>query len=116
MPAGNELSRRTDDRNDGQGYPSMGSIAAKFRGPNVPSMPPFVGLAGNFQGQVYGAGNLGRLYAPVSGREVLGKLAIAGNMTVKRLQDRRALRQQFDELSGQLDQAGAEGSLDVYHE
>lgn len=116
MQAGNELARRTDDHKDGQGYPSMGAIAAKFRGPNVPSMPPFVGLAGNFSGQVYGAGNLGRQYAPVSGRELLGKLAISREMTVQRLQDRRDLRQQFDGLSQQLDKAGEAGALDVYHE
>ena len=45
MQAGNPLARRTDDNKDGGGYPSMGSIAAKFRGANHPDMPPFVGLA-----------------------------------------------------------------------
>ena len=36
MQAGNPLARRTDNGRDGGGYPSMGSIAAKFRGPNGP--------------------------------------------------------------------------------
>src|SRR5690606_24413585 len=41
----NPLARRTDDGRDGDGYPSMGSIAAKFRGANDPDFPAFVGLA-----------------------------------------------------------------------
>ena len=45
MQAGNPLARRTDDGRDGGGYPSMGSVVAKFRGPNEPSLPAFVGLA-----------------------------------------------------------------------
>ena len=36
MQAGNPLARRTDDGRDGGGYPSMGSVAAKFRGRERP--------------------------------------------------------------------------------
>ena len=46
MQAGNPLARRTNtDRDEGGGFPSMGSVAAKFRGANQPPMPAFVGLA-----------------------------------------------------------------------
>ncbi len=53
MQAGNPLARRTDDGNDGGGYPSMGSVAARFRGPNVPGMPSFVGLADSMKADVW---------------------------------------------------------------
>ncbi len=59
MQAGNALARRTDDGNDGAGYPSMGSVAAKFRGPNVAAMPAFVGLADSWKSDVWGAGHMG---------------------------------------------------------
>src|SRR5262249_15807313 len=59
MQAGNALARRTDDGNDGAGYPSMGSVAAKFRGANVPGMPAFVGLADSWTSDVWGAGRMG---------------------------------------------------------
>ena len=48
MQAGNPLARRTNDGRDGGGYPSMGSVVAKFRGSNDPDMPPFVGLANSW--------------------------------------------------------------------
>ncbi len=43
-----------------RGYPSMGSIAAKFRGPNDPGMPAFVGLADSWKADVWGAGHMGQ--------------------------------------------------------
>src|SRR5205085_10369101 len=63
MQAGNPLARRTDDGRDGAGYPSMGSISARFRGPNDPDLPAFVGLADKWKSVVWGAGRRG------SGRE-----------------------------------------------
>ncbi|MCP4506382.1 MAG: DUF1501 domain-containing protein, partial [Fuerstiella sp.] len=39
MQAGNPLARRTNDGKDGGGYPSMGSVAAKFRGANDADLP-----------------------------------------------------------------------------
>src|SRR5262249_11830036 len=60
MQAGNPLARRTDDGNDGAGYPSMGSVAARFRGPNDPAMPAFVGLADSWTSDIWGAGHMGR--------------------------------------------------------
>src|SRR2546430_1604486 len=70
MQAGNPLARRTDDGRDGDGYPSMGSIAARFRGPHDPSLPAFVGLAESWESDVWGAGHLGHGYEPVKGSDL----------------------------------------------
>ena len=105
MQAGNALARRTDDGNDGAGYPSMGSIAARFRGPNVPGMPPFIGLADSWKADVWGAGHMGGPFEPIKGNELPGRLAMPQGMHVERLQDRRGLRQQFDRLGRGLDRA-----------
>src|SRR5207237_3844406 len=67
MQAGNPLARRTDDGRDGGGYPSMGSVAAKFRGPNQAPMPAFVGLANSWRSDVWGAGHVAATFEPVDG-------------------------------------------------
>ncbi|MCA9216316.1 MAG: DUF1501 domain-containing protein [Planctomycetales bacterium] len=109
MQAGNPLARRTDDGRDGAGYPAMGSVAAKFRGPNHPAMPPFVGLADSWKSDVWEAGHMGARYAPVKGHELGGRFAVPEGINVAQLQDRENLRQQLDRFGRQLD---ANQSLD----
>jgi hypothetical protein len=106
MQAGNPLARRTNDGRDGGGYPSMGSIAARFRGANTPGMPAFVGLAPSWRADVWGAGHMGPSYEPVNGMELPGRLALPAGIQLDRLQDRVELRRQFDRLQSDLD-AGA---------
>lgn len=104
MQAGNPLARRTNDGRDGGGYPSMGSVAAKFRGANHSAMPPFVGLAPSWRADVWEAGDMGPDYAPVKGNELAGKFAMPTGVAVPRLQDRDRLRSQLDRLDRQLQQ------------
>jgi hypothetical protein len=103
MQAGNPLARRTDDGRDGGGYPSMGSIAAKLRGPNDPSLPAFVGLADSWVSDVWGAGHMGAAFEPVKGNELAGRFNLPSGVNLDRLGDREALRRQFDHLSASLD-------------
>ncbi len=112
MQAGNALARRTDDGKDGEGYPSMGSIAARFRGPNTPSMPAFVGLADSWKADVWGAGHLGAGFEPVKGNELPGKLTLPEGIAVPRLQDRSELRRQFDNLQRRLDAGSGMEQID----
>jgi hypothetical protein len=109
MQAGNALARRTDDGRDGGGYPSMGSVAAKFRGSNQPPMPAFVGLADTWKNDVWGAGHMGHAYEPVKGNELPGRLALPPGISVPRLQERAAMRRQFDTLRHHV----ARGAADV---
>src|SRR5437660_11345656 len=76
MQAGNPLARRTNDGKDGGGYPSMGSVAARFRGCNDPSLPAFIGLADRWKADVWGAGDLGTAYEPVLGSDMAGRRAL----------------------------------------
>ncbi len=64
------------------GYPSMGSIAAKFRGANAADMPPFVGLADSWKADVWGAGHMGGDYEPIQGKELTGRLALPKGIDV----------------------------------
>src|ERR1019366_9968150 len=97
MQAGNPLARRTNDGRDGGGYPSMGSVAARFRGSNHIPMPAFVGLAPSWRADVWGAGHMGRAYDPVQGDELPGRLAPPNGLNLNRLQERAELRRQFDQ-------------------
>jgi len=103
LQAGNPLARRTDDGRDGDGHPSMGSIAAKFRGANHPDLPPFVGLAPSWKADVWEAGHMGSAYAPVEGLKLVGKFGLPTGVQVDRLEDRNGLRRSFDRLRGDLD-------------
>jgi hypothetical protein len=114
MQAGNALARRTDDGKDGGGYPSMGSIVARFRGPNDPNLPAFVGLADSWKADVWGAGHMGSAYEPVKGAELAGRLALPQGLSVARLQDRDALRRQFDRLNRDLDRTDTMERVDRY--
>lgn len=116
MQAGNALARRTDDGSDGAGYPSMGSVVAKFRGPNAPDLPAFVGLADSWKADVWGAGHMGQDYEPVKGGELGGRLALVEGMNVPRLQDRVELRRQFDRFERSLDRAATSEQLERYQQ
>ena len=85
MQAGNPLARRTNDGKDGAGYPSMGSIAAKFKGPNRPGMPAFVGLADSWRSDVWEAGHMGGAFSPVNGKKLAGRLALPEGLTDTRI-------------------------------
>ena len=96
MQAGNPLAQRTNDGKDGAGYPSMGSVAAKFRGANDVDLPPFVGLADSWASDVWEAGHMGNDFAPVKGTELQGKFTLPEGMGAGRLEERAAMRRKLD--------------------
>ncbi|MEO2018503.1 MAG: DUF1501 domain-containing protein, partial [Fuerstiella sp.] len=103
MQAGNPLARRTNDGKDGGGYPSMGSIAANFRGANDADLPPFVGLADSWKSDVWEAGHMGSDFVPVKGNELKGRFAMPPGIEVNRLQDRNSIRRQLDQFGRSID-------------
>ncbi len=114
MQAGNPLARRTDDGRDGGGYPSMGSVAAKFRGPNQPQLPSFIGLADSWAADVWEAGEMGQQFAPVKGNELAGKFGMPPGLNVPQLQNRDQLRREFERLGRRLDADNSINRVDRY--
>jgi hypothetical protein len=112
--AGNPKARRVNIGRQGGGYPSMGSVAAKFHGPNQPGMPPFVALANSMVSDVYGAGDLGNNYNPLDGVRAKGKFAMPKGVSAPRLKDRDTLRRGFDRLKRQADSSTLLASQDRY--
>ncbi len=114
MQAGNPHARRTNDGRDGGGIPSMGSIAAKFRGPVDPALPPFVALADSMVADVWGAGEMGGAYAPVQGTALAGQFAPPKGVSVGRIADRESMRKQFDAMHRTFDASASMEGLDHY--
>ncbi|MCX7422111.1 MAG: DUF1501 domain-containing protein [Planctomycetia bacterium] len=114
IQAGNPLARRLDKFDDGDGYPSMGSVVAKFRGANNPELPAFVGLAPSWKADVWEAGHMGSAYAPVDGGELAGRVKLPQGMQLDRLSNRDELRRQFDQLRRDLDRNEMMARTDRY--
>lgn len=114
MQAGNPLARRLDKFDDGDGYPSMGSVVAKFRGANNPELPAFVGLAPSWKADVWEAGHMGSAYAPVDGGDLAGRVKLPQGLQLDRLSNRDELRRQFDQLRRDLDRNEMMARTDRY--
>jgi hypothetical protein len=114
MQAGNPLARRTNDGRDGGGYPSMGSVAAKFRGPNAPGIPGYVALADSLPADVWGAGHMGDAFNPVSGKDLSGRLNLVEGLTIERLGNRRILAEQIDDWKRSVGKNQEIASADQY--
>ena len=112
--AANPKAQRTEIGRQGGGYPSMGSVAAKFRGSNQPGMPPSVALAKSLVADVYGAGDLGQQYTPLDGMKVDGKFSLPKGVEVPRLQDRDQLRRELDLFRRRVDSSAEFQRQDRY--
>lgn len=127
MQTGNPESQTADSH-----PPAIGSVIAKFRGPNHPAMPPYVAAVAAPRKHLAFANVLGKRYDPFIA-EHAAKLPIVsfegadtgtftGNdlfqlpagLSTSRLGDRLELRKYFDRLQMGFDQAGSIQALDAY--
>jgi uncharacterized protein (DUF1501 family) len=116
MQAGNPYAQRSKiDPHIGT-HPSMGAVAARFRGPNDPAMPAFVGMAdlNLFFADVLGAGPLGGAYEAADADQLAGRLTLPRGVNVARAEDRAGLCQQFDRLRRDLDTGDTMARMDHY--
>jgi hypothetical protein len=112
-------------------YPAIGSLVAKFHGPNHPSMPPYVAFMKSRSHIAFG-GYLGNQYDPFIADRA-AKLPIYTNvgvdtgrtteadffqlpkgLTFERLHDRRALLGDLDRLRREIDRSGAMDGMDKF--
>jgi uncharacterized protein (DUF1501 family) len=116
MQAGNPSAQRSKIDPHVGTHPSMGSVAARFRGPNDPAMPAYVGLAdvNLLFADVLGAGPLGGAYEAADGDKLAGRLTLPRGISVARAEDRAGLCQRFDRLRRDLDTGDTMASMDHY--
>jgi hypothetical protein len=116
MQAGNPSAQRSKIDPHLGTHPSMGAVAARFRGPNDPALPAFVGFADQnlFFADVLGASPMGGAYEPADGAKLAGRLALARGVSVARAEDRAKLTRQFDRLRRALDTGDTMVRMDHY--
>ena len=116
MQAGNPLAQRSKTDPHFGTHPSMGSVAARFRGPNDPGMPAFVGMAdpGLFFADVLGAGPMGGRYEAADAAELSGRLTLPRGVKVARTQERAVLCREFDRLRRDLDTGDTMARMELY--
>jgi hypothetical protein len=116
MQAGNPSAQRSKiDPHIGT-HPSMGAVAAKFRGANDPALPAFVGFADEnlFFADVLGGSPMGGAYEPADGAKLAGRLTLPPGVSVARAEDRAKLTRQFDRLRRNLDAGDTMARMDHY--
>jgi hypothetical protein len=112
-------------------YPAIGSVIAKLRGANDPTMPPYVAFMKSRSHLAWG-GYLGKSYDPFLANQavslpvydLVGKdtgtksngslFQLPRGLTHERLLERRHLLQDFDRLRNELDASGVMESMDRY--
>ena len=117
MQAGNPVAQRTVISSTTATHPSMGSVAARFRGPNDPAMPACVGLADPplWLADILGAGPLGGACEPVRGDQMAGHLTLPSGVNVARAEDRAELCRQLDRLRRDVDASDTMARMDHYN-
>lgn len=102
------------------GWPSMGSVLSKLRGPTDPAIPSFVGLAPTAGHPPYGSpGHPGFLGPTHTAFRTKGKglddLTLNG-VTLDRLADRKSLLKGFDTFRRDLDRSGLVEGFDSFQQ
>jgi hypothetical protein len=109
---------RTQQRQPGGGWPSLGSTVSKLQGPTRQDVPPFVGLSPQMTTRTWSIvgepGFLGRKYAAFKpNADGMGSMVLKG-MTPDQLGDRRQLMRSFDNLRREVDAGGNLSGADEY--
>ena len=123
--------RREPDGSNG--HPSVGSIAAKVRGPREAGMPPYVMLTEepvmhHHLFSAMGPGHLGVAHAPFAVLQdpyphdfqqdrlqtSTASFELANDVTLDRMSDRKTLMSELDRLPRQLDASQAQDGLDPF--
>jgi hypothetical protein len=112
-------------------YPAIGSVVAKWHGPNQPGMPPYVAFMKSRSHLAWG-GYLGKQYDPFiadqaarlpiytnvgadTGRTTDADLfRLPAGLSMERIGERRVLLKDFDRLRRELDASGSMEALDRY--
>ncbi len=115
----------------GDNYPAIGSVVAKFRGPNHPSVPPYVAFQKS-RSHIGYAGYLGQQYDPFIGNlaaklpiyDLVGRntgrttdaqmFRFAPDLSFERIAQRRNLLKDFDRLQRRIDTSHAMEAMDQF--
>ena len=109
------LTGRLRDNQPAGGWPEMGAVLSKLRGPAHPAMPPFVGLSPKMKHRPYNNGKpgfLGPAHAAFQPNGVGSDDLTLGTIQVDRLANRKSLLNQLDQLKRTADNSIAIAGAD----
>jgi hypothetical protein len=113
-------------------YPAIGSVVAKFHGPNHPAMPAYAAAVASPRKHLAFSGYLGRQYDPfiaeqatklpvcdIDGNETgqttgANLFQLPSDLSLDRLGDRQTLRRDLNRLRSGIDQQGSILAMDAY--
>jgi hypothetical protein len=98
----------------GDKYPAIGSIVARHRGRDDPSVPPFVALNVRDRTHFVWSGYLGKQFDPFVGDKIGERLVPAPGMTLARIAERRSLLDGLDRLRRDIDASGSMEAMDRF--
>jgi hypothetical protein len=109
---------RTQQRQPGGGWPSLGSTVSKLQGPAAEGVSPFVGLSPKMITRTWAIvgnpGFLGPAHAAFKpNADGMGSMSLKG-LTLEQLGDRRRLMKSFDNLRREADANGALSGADEH--
>ena len=118
--AGQCFTGRPSQNQPAGGWPSIGSYVSRLHGQSEPGVPAFVGLSPKMGHAPWAApgkpGFLGPAHAPFQPNGGGATDLVLNNITLDRLQDRRALLSSFDSLRRDLDASGMMGAMDAFQQ
>ena len=95
-------------------YPAIGSLVAKLRGANHPSMPSYVALNLKSRSHIASGGYLGQQFDPFNGADALKAFELPTGLTMDRLASRQSLAKQMDTLRRSMDSGGSMEAMDRF--
>jgi len=102
------------------GWPSIGSILSRLQGARAPGVPAFVGLSPKMGHAPWAdpgkPGFLGPAHSPFQPNGGGSADLVLNNISLERLQDRRALLNSFDTLRRDVDASGMIGAMDAFQQ
>ncbi len=111
------MTGRSHRRQPQGGWPELGSVLARLKGPTSPAMPPYVGLSPKMQHTPYNSGKpgfLGPAYAPFQPNgEGKDDLVLQG-ISLERLGDRKGLVRALDHFNRSADTTGMLDGMDAF--
>ncbi len=113
MQSGNSEAEPRLNR-EGHMYPAIGSLVARFRGPNDPALPAYVSLNLQDRDHLAWGGYLGKQYDPFVAKNIGNLFKLPGGLDQQRLGSRQELRGQLDRLRKNLDLSGSMQALDRF--
>jgi hypothetical protein len=102
------------------GWPALGAVLSKLKGPARAGIPPFVGLAPRMGHVPWsdpgGPGFLGLAHAPFKPAGEGKSDMVLNGITLERLQDRKTLLAAFDRFRRDADSSGVMDGMDAFNE